>query len=510
MKKSLSLRAARSLFCALALVFILLSAVSFFSSCHLDKSEPLHYVYEFVVYAWDPLFLNSLLLCSLLLVFLFSYPQLLKLRLFPLSACVILAHVLFAVIWVFSTSAEPDTDSLELLLSAQRFAQGDYAFLSSPSAYLRIFPYQLGYTSIIGFAVRLFHEDAIFAMQMLNTLAWGATIAALLSITNRLFRDRETRALCLLLLASCLQPVFLCTFVYGNLLGLCMMLWAIERLTSFLSHSNGMALATCIAFLVVSVLLKYNCLIGVLAVAITLALHALSRRRFPLVVLAAVALVLPLAAQGAVTHAYEKRSGGEWGPGMPQVLWLAMGLHESEDRAAGWYDGYSYETFISCNSDASAASQKALDNIVNSLWRFAQNPARAFAFLGDKLLSQWTEPTFESIWVSEVRAHARPIPPWVRAVYDGTPGRALTAFMNAFQSLIYLFGAVGLWRLRRRGTLLHLPLALTIFGGGLYHMLFEAKSMYILPYYVMLFPYAAYGLAETLLWARKKCARPPA
>lgn len=99
MKKSLSLRAARSLFCALALVFILLSAVSFFSSCHLDKSEPLHYVYEFVVYAWDPLFLNSLLLCSLLLVFLFSYPQLLKLRLFPLSACVILAHVLFAVIW---------------------------------------------------------------------------------------------------------------------------------------------------------------------------------------------------------------------------------------------------------------------------------------------------------------------------------------------------------------------------------------------------------------------------
>lgn len=40
-------------------------------------------------------------------------------------------------------------------------------------------------------------------------------------------------------------------------------------------------------------------------------------------------------------------------------------------------------------------------------------------------------------------------------------------------------------------------------------MLFEAKSMYILPYYVMLFPYAAYGLAETLLWAAK-VRRPPA
>lgn len=99
------------------------------------------------------------------------------------------------------------------------------------------------------------------------------------------------------------------------------------------------------------------------------------------------------------------------------------------------------------------------------------------------------------------------MPPWVRSVYGGAAGRALTAWMNAFQSLITLSGAVGLWRLRRRGTLLHLPLALTIFGGGLYHMLFEAKSMYILPYYVMLFPYAAYGLCAMLSWARRKCAR---
>lgn len=285
------------------------------------------------------------------------------------------------------------------------------------------------------------------------------------------------------------------------------MIWAIERLTAFLNRPSWTALAACIAFLTVSVLLKYNSLIGVLAVAITLVLHAFYSRRYPLLVFAAAALILPLATQSAVTHAYEKRSGAEWGPGMPQVLWLAMGLHEPEGRSAGWYDGYSYETFTSSGLDADAASQKALSNIVDSLWRFSKDPTRALRFAGDKLLSQWTEPTFESLWVSEVRAHARPVPPWARSVYSGAAGHALVAWMNAFQSLIYLFGAVGLWRLRGRGTLLHLPLALTIFGGGLYHMLFEAKSMYILPYYVMLFPYAAYGLCAVLSWARRRRAR---
>lgn len=37
-------------------------------------------------------------------------------------------------------------------------------------------------------------------------------------------------------------------------------------------------------------------------------------------------------------------------------------------------------------------------------------------------------------------------------------------------------------------------LPLIVLGGFLYHLLFEAKSLYILPYFVMLVPYAAYGL----------------
>lgn len=74
--------------------------------------------------------------------------------------------------------------------------------------------------------------------------------------------------------------------------------------------------------------------------------------------------------------------------------------------------------------------------------------------------------------------------------------------MNVLQTLVYLCAALGLLRLSRGGGLLHLPLALTVFGGGLYHMLFEAKALYILPYFLMLLPYAAYGLCGAAARAR--------
>ncbi|MEA5048555.1 MAG: hypothetical protein VB034_08120 [Eubacteriales bacterium] len=45
-----------------------------------------------------------------------------------------------------------------------------------------------------------------------------------------------------------------------------------------------------------------------------------------------------------------------------------------------------------------------------------------------------------------------------------------------------------------RASFLLLPLL--ILGGFSYHLLFEAKSQYALLYYVMMFPYAAFGLAR--------------
>ena len=68
--------------------------------------------------------------------------------------------------------------------------------------------------------------------------------------------------------------------------------------------------------------------------------------------------------------------------------------------------------------------------------------------------------------------------------------------MNLFQQAAYvlaLIGTCGMIKEKRAGAA-RLMLPVTVLGGFLYHMLFEAKSQYIYPYMLLLLPLAARGL----------------
>ena len=85
----------------------------------------------------------------------------------------------------------------------------------------------------------------------------------------------------------------------------------------------------------------------------------------------------------------------------------------------------------------------------------------------------------------------------VNSMYVGKLHTVMTWFMNQYQSLIFM--GVFLWmifRYWRKKPLEEQVLLITIFGGFLFHMLWEAKGRYILPYFVMMLPMAAVGLAE--------------
>ena len=65
--------------------------------------------------------------------------------------------------------------------------------------------------------------------------------------------------------------------------------------------------------------------------------------------------------------------------------------------------------------------------------------------------------------------------------------------MNQFQQLIFFGMLLSLFELWRRRDMESSLLPLIILGGLLYHLLFEAKSQYVLPYFVLMIPMAAFG-----------------
>lgn len=120
------------------------------------------------------------------------------------------------------------------------------------------------------------------------------------------------------------------------------------------------------------------------------------------------------------------------------------------------------------------------------------------------MVSQWAETTFEALLVNRVMPSESPFPALVNSLLSGGGSRALTLYMEGYTLTLYLGFAAGagllalrLFRCKAQAwPHLYAPLALmvAVLGGFLYHMLFEAKSQYLMIYLPMMAPLGAWGL----------------
>ena len=137
----------------------------------------------------------------------------------------------------------------------------------------------------------------------------------------------------------------------------------------------------------------------------------------------------------------------------------------------------------------------AIRDIGDSVDGFVENPGYAFCFYVEKFTSQWNDPTYECFAMTHINGSARG--PVANSMFDGKLHTLMTWFMNQYQSLIFIgvfcWLLFGFWK--KKGLEDH-ALLITIIGGFLFHMLWEAKGRYILPYFVMMLPMAAVGLSE--------------
>ncbi|MDY3258537.1 MAG: hypothetical protein SOX14_09510, partial [Ruminococcus callidus] len=59
---------------------------------------------------------------------------------------------------------------------------------------------------------------------------------------------------------------------------------------------------------------------------------------------------------------------------------------------------------------------------------------------------------------------------------------------------VFISSSIGLLFCIKNKNILTLILPITVFGGFLYHTISEGKSQYIMPYYILLLGFAAYGI----------------
>lgn len=92
------------------------------------------------------------------------------------------------------------------------------------------------------------------------------------------FGRNKIEFIVILALAGCIQPVLFCTFVYGNIIGMCCAIWASHFLIKYFQTDKYLVLIPCGVLLVVSALAKYNNLIYLVAFVIMLIIHTVKAK----------------------------------------------------------------------------------------------------------------------------------------------------------------------------------------------------------------------------------------
>ena len=135
--------------------------------------------------------------------------------------------------------------------------------------------------------------------------------------------------------------------------------------------------------------------------------------------------------------------------------------------------------------------------------KFGKNPKACLAFYKGKALSQWNEPTAESLLVLRASVDTEQISNGKYQLMFGNRYQPYLSYMNSYQFLLYLLAFLGCIRLLtgkagKKGMLeqyLFCVLALLLIGGFLFQLLWEAKSRYIYYYMVLLLPLATLGIS---------------
>lgn len=293
-----------------------------------------------------------------------------------------------------------------------------------------------------------------------------------------------------------------------------------------------------ILFLTLSVMLRKNSLVPVIAVLLVLLFEALrpgrnGKMRLGLLIMAVCLAVTSVNVLPLTQKIYEKKAGNTLSSGVTAMSYLAMGMQEAP-RGCGWYNGFNIDTYDAAGMDTALANEISRLAINERLVYFREHPGYTADFYLHKHLSQWADGTYASRQATLATYGGRGA--FFKEVYEGSLSGGYIEWCNAWQNILYLgvlvfcidslkkrreFRVAGhmadqtaghtagctadhmadqldadqLGADRHGADRLYVYVGLiAVLGGFLFHTFWEANSRYIFSYSLLLMPYCGAGV----------------
>lgn len=413
---------------------------------------------------------------------------------FQKAKLVLLSIILcLGLIWVFLTQFVPGSDQLDIMSSAYKIRCGDYSVLA-PGGYLERCNNQMGLTLIEYLFGRVFGDYNVMGFQFLNCFGLALLYQKLVDIMDKMHVSRLSQIITLVLGVLFVPMIMYTSFVYGTIWSVALALWAFDFEIRYLDDNRVFNLVCCALLIGVAVQVKNNVLIMMIAMVIYGLVYATKnfralKRSVLLVLIIAVSFV---AFSRVPKIVVEKKTGYSLSQGMSSWSYVAMGLQE-EKHAPGWSNGYNYTTYEESNCITAVQEERAKADIADRMALFKENSHYAFEFFSQKIASMWNEPTYQSFWINQIRNHRVDFPEWLDWLMSTNGYTFVSGILGYYQLL--LFSGCLLWVILEDSNqfINKSFFVVTIIGGFLFHLAWEAKSQYSITYIVLMIPLAVMG-----------------
>ncbi|MBU0278023.1 hypothetical protein [Gemella sp. zg-1178] len=394
-------------------------------------------------------------------------------------------------------------DPFNVIAQAKNFIRDNYTGLDRGNNYLYIYSHQITTVFLFQIILSLFGMTT-FILYIMQCFSISYIVFMLYKIADILFKNKEINYITVILSAVCFPLIFYVSFLYGILPGMFLALLSFYNIIKYLKEGFWYNLIIAIISINIAILFIGNNLINLLSIFSVLTIYLIKKIDKKLFLFIIYSIFFMLSFKSIIINYYQTVSQKDIPQGVNKITWVAMGMQEG-DREAGFFNGFNYDIMTEENYDNSKIVEISKKSIKQRLAVFKNNPSYAYDFYSRKYESQFIDPTFQSLLITAPQKSIEDNSTFllrvknkiVEQIYFGNLSKILFYLMKVFQLFIYLFTLIFSIIIFKRRDELYLFIPISFIGGSIFHIIWEAKSRYIFPYFVFLIPLAACSFVYT-------------
>ena len=475
---------------------VIVIALNLIFTADLDASEHITISYNNIFYIIGLIVIGLIIyfVSNILNKYLYKDEKKKKLRKI-LFISAISIYIIADILWTIFVRAPIVGDQVHVNSMGQLFYRGyDEEIINSDTyagiplgEYIQAYNQQIPQAFLYSLFFRLIHIDEFGTPRALNVIAIIIILVAIYKIGNMISKNHKVNKVRLMVLfLTFLSLPMLSTFVYGDIPSLAFALLSVYYMMKFVDYNKLKYFTLATIFSMIAYMFRMNSLIFVIATVIYLLFNLFTKITSKTVkeniinaLLIVIFIVVSIVPAQIVNDYYINKYNLDKSKEYPNISYILMGMSESW-RGNGWYNEDIGEPAL---KNPESSKEEYAEKIKDRLTYFSQNMGYTFRFYIMKLASMWSENTYSAVRLNLLHESEDD--------YLNVIKEPLLFYQKALLILMCVCSIIVLIQNRKNLSVNVIYLLLIFMGGFAFHIIWEAKSRYIIPYIVVLIPIAS-------------------